>query len=363
MANYLDLHIIRNFPLSCLVRDENGSPKTMTFGGTTRARISSQSEKRPIRLYEKELDKVHFGGIRTRAIATDILNGLTAKGMSQDLANSLSNSVADEYGTLEKEKTKTVLFFSAGEINAMVNEIISAEKEGKIDKLFKTKKKDGKVTYKFNGFSNNLLKNSTIVDIADIAMFGRMVASAPDLSEEGASSFAHMFSVHTCENEIDFFSAVDESSTKSDTGSGHIGELEFNSACYYGCISVNLNIFNESRLKNLPMEARKDILKLFIESCIVTVPGARHNSMFAATMPSSVLGLVRKNTFPLSLANAYEKPIRPSSNGYTEEARKRLELELNKTKETYGRRFGLVKELWFPDNNLDFFMEGLVDNA
>ena len=65
--NLLDLHIIHNYPLSCLCRDENGSPKSVIFGGTIRARISSQSIKRAIREYLKSIDKKHFGGIRMRS--------------------------------------------------------------------------------------------------------------------------------------------------------------------------------------------------------------------------------------------------------------------------------------------------------
>jgi len=51
--NVVDLHIIKSFPVSCLVRGEDGEPKTCLYGGCTRARISSQSIKRSSRIQLK----------------------------------------------------------------------------------------------------------------------------------------------------------------------------------------------------------------------------------------------------------------------------------------------------------------------
>lgn len=44
----IELHILQSFPVSCLNRDDVGSPKTAVFGGVNRARLSSQSLKRAI---------------------------------------------------------------------------------------------------------------------------------------------------------------------------------------------------------------------------------------------------------------------------------------------------------------------------
>jgi CRISPR system Cascade subunit CasC len=361
--NVLELHTIQNFPVSCLNRDENGSPKTAPFGGTTRARISKQSECRAIREYLKSIDKAHFGGVRMRNIATSISTALVAKGMAQDLSAALGNAVADLLGTSENEKTKTILFFSDGEVEAIAQEIVDANASGNLKKIFKiTEDKKTKET-KYECQKGSLLKNAQVVDIADIELFGRMVASDPTLLVDGAVSMSHYISVHTTENEIDFFSAVDESASKEDSGAGHIGEIEFNSACYYGCISINLDLFNNGRLRNLPVEVRRDILAAVIDACIIAVPGARHNSMFAATKPSAVLGIVRKGTFPMSLANAFEKPIPPSSEGYSERARERLASHWEAMKKAYGKRLGVLQEAWFPDVDLDTFSKGLVSNV
>ena len=41
---YVDLHVVQTVPPSCINRDDTGSPKTAVYGGTTRARVSSQPQ-------------------------------------------------------------------------------------------------------------------------------------------------------------------------------------------------------------------------------------------------------------------------------------------------------------------------------
>ncbi|WP_246835457.1 type I-E CRISPR-associated protein Cas7/Cse4/CasC, partial [Micromonospora sp. MH33] len=44
------VHILQTLPASNVNRDNSGSPKTATYGGVRRARVSSQSWKRAVRL-------------------------------------------------------------------------------------------------------------------------------------------------------------------------------------------------------------------------------------------------------------------------------------------------------------------------
>ena len=64
---YLNIHVIQVVPPSCVNRDDAGSPKTCYYGRTLRARVSSHSWKRAIRMYLREF----FGdtGVRTKKIA------------------------------------------------------------------------------------------------------------------------------------------------------------------------------------------------------------------------------------------------------------------------------------------------------
>ena len=46
----IEFHILQSFPVSCLNRDDVGSPKSAMIGGVNRARVSSQCWKRQVRL-------------------------------------------------------------------------------------------------------------------------------------------------------------------------------------------------------------------------------------------------------------------------------------------------------------------------
>ena len=46
----IEFHILQSFPVTCLNRDDVGAPKTAIVGGSTRARVSSQAWKRPVRM-------------------------------------------------------------------------------------------------------------------------------------------------------------------------------------------------------------------------------------------------------------------------------------------------------------------------
>ena len=51
MKTIVEIHALQNFAPSNLNRDDTGAPKDAFFGGTRRARISSQCDKRAIRQY------------------------------------------------------------------------------------------------------------------------------------------------------------------------------------------------------------------------------------------------------------------------------------------------------------------------
>lgn len=64
---YVDFHVLQTVPPSCVNRDDTGSPKTAVYGGTTRARVSSQAWKRAMRLmFRAELLDGEQVGDRTK---------------------------------------------------------------------------------------------------------------------------------------------------------------------------------------------------------------------------------------------------------------------------------------------------------
>ena len=69
----IEVHLIQNFAPSNLNRDDTGQPKSATFGGCRRARISSQSGKRAARMWWKERGTVTVGD-RTKRLQQLLLN-------------------------------------------------------------------------------------------------------------------------------------------------------------------------------------------------------------------------------------------------------------------------------------------------
>ena len=90
----IELHLIQNFAPSNLNRDDTGQPKSATFGGSRRARISSQCSKRNARLLWRERGSASVGE-RTKLLKQELAPRLTAEGRSgeQMWASSITESV------------------------------------------------------------------------------------------------------------------------------------------------------------------------------------------------------------------------------------------------------------------------------
>lgn len=379
--NLIELHILRNYPLSCLNRDENGSPKSFRFGGHARASFSSQCIKRAVRMYLKQTNEKSFGGVRTKYFIKYLEDALLARGINEEQAKTIAIAVGSYYSIPDSKdktgyKTSTSLFISSGEVNAIVEYFLDIINRGELDKVIvlkakKAKKKANKAVEDSDEDEPSVatLKNSAFLknihpsDMGDIALFGRMIANDNSLKIEAITSFSYPFSVNSCSNEIDFFSTVEESSFSTDPGASHIGETEFNSACYYSYVGIDLDELNNGILKTLSVEERKEMLKELIAACIIVTPPASKNSKFAATPPYSVLGLTRHGKFQVSLSNAFEVPIKPGSDGYSVAATKKLSEHWEDNKKTFGKRLGVRTERTFIlGDSLDEFIDGLVDH-
>ncbi|MDD5089519.1 MAG: type I-E CRISPR-associated protein Cas7/Cse4/CasC [Candidatus Wallbacteria bacterium] len=309
----IELHIIQSFPVTCLNRDDVGAPKSAYFGGVPRARVSSQCWKRAIREHLVTSDKsVLFKGKRTRYITTIIKESMEQKGFSDADSSKYAQMICKQiFGEKEVSKnedtTKTMFYFSEEEISRFINtglEVVSKEIPEK-----EKEKELGKACKK-------IVKETGIKDMADISLFGRMVANDVNLKIEGAAMFSHAISTHKVENDIDFFSAVDDLKPGDVEGAGHLGTLEFNSGCYYRYIGLNLDLLKTNLGTAYSVEEMMEVVKEFIKAAVLAVPNARKNSMFGFNPPAYVGGVVRSGQ-PLSMANAFEKPVK-SRDGYIE---------------------------------------------
>jgi CRISPR system Cascade subunit CasC len=342
---HLELHIIQSVPVACLNRDDLNSPKTAVFGGVQRARVSSQSWKRAIREMAKDISPLHFRGERTRLLFEPLVKEMEAANLSADDAEEGAKKLIDALVKLdakstEKVKSTTLYFMSPLELQTLAGTYADTKDVKKALKSI-----DGK----------------SLKDAADISLFGRMVANDHSLTVEAASMFSHALSTHKVDNEIDFFSAVDDLQPKEDSGAGMTGTLEFNSATYYRFAALNLDMLADvEHLESMTREERRNVVRTFVEATIKAIPGARKNTMNGNTLPVYVLGVVREKGHPIQLVNAFENPV-CSSQGYAAKSIELLKSEYARLKATW--EIEAVFEASIPEIDMKAFLDGVVDHV
>lgn len=160
---------------------------------------------------------------------------------------------------------------------------------------------------------------------ADIALFGRMLAEQPGRNTDGSCQVAHPISTHKVDMEMDYFTAVDDLNPAESTGAGMIGVVGFNSACYYRYALVDRdqlarNLARKTERSNgrwtRELEAKDyedadKVIKAFLEAMVYAIPTGKQNSFAAQNLPTFGMFVRRKDGVPISLANAFAKPIRP----------------------------------------------------
>lgn len=337
----IELHILQSFPVSCLNRDDVGAPKSAIFGGVNRARISSQCLKRAARLHARDISEADvFKGQRSRLLLKRFEKALREAGVAEKDAPEKAKAIAETFSKLDKKEgsdVTTAVFLSPDEIRQIAGKVAAGEEPKKAAKKVQR------------------------LDAADIALFGRMVANDASLNVEGAALFSHALSTHKADNDIDFFSAVDDvkaASGAEDAGAGMIGTLEFTSACYYRYCALNLDLLaSDSHLGGLDLAQRRAVVDAFLRAVIEAVPGARKNSMNAHVKPDFVLGIYKERGQPVQLVNAFESPVK-TNGGFSKASREALLEHHEQLKKTWS--IENAEELVIPDVPLGELVEKLT---
>jgi CRISPR system Cascade subunit CasC len=175
----------------------------------------------------------------------------------------------------------------------------------------------------------------------DIALFGRMVADAADLSVDAATQVAHAISVHAVENESDYFTAVDDRNTDAEPGAGMIGTVEFNSATLYRYAALDVNLLHRNlgeglRADEPATEPVRRAVQAFIHGFVTSLPTGKMNTFGNHTLPDAVVVKLRTDR-PVNFAGAFEKPV-PSSftAGHLEAAAQTLATYIPQCEEAFG---------------------------
>lgn len=327
----IEFHILQAFPVTCLNRDDVGAPKTAIVGGVQRARVSSQSWKRPVRMAMQE-----FGaklGVRTKHVALTIQQACLDLGATSEQASACGEMLATYFSK------DTLLFFTLTEAKAFA--------EYAKEKTFDVKQLKDKEAHKVAKKALN-----PALDGVDIALFGRMVAQAADLNVEAAASFSHAISTHKTSNEVEFFTALDDLATEP--GSAHMGSLEFNSATYYRYVSLDLGQLYESLAgQNVP-----EAVENFTKALFVAVPAARQATQSGASPWEFAKVLVRKGQ---RLQVPFETAIKAKDGGgFVQPSIEFLSGYLAKQEKLHGSLFGKQAEYTYSQEG-DFSIDVLVD--
>ncbi len=321
MKTLVEIHALQNYAPSNLNRDDTGAPKDALFGGTRRARISSQCLKRSVREHFKGLieQKVLVSddiACRTKRVLDDLIKALVANGKDKSEADAKARLAlaAMELTVKDDGKSEYLLFLGQREISAVAKVILdkwnsiaapdAAPVEGK--KAGKAKKQAAQNADP--DLKKALLEVFNGGKALDVALFGRMLADMPEKNQNAACQVAHAISTHAVEREFDFYTAVDDLKPEDTAGADMMGTVEFNSACFYRYAVLDW----EKLLANLQGDKKlaSKGLRAFLEGFVVAEPTGKQNTFAAHNPPEFVAISVRRNGAPRNLANAFETGIR-----------------------------------------------------
>lgn len=293
---YIDVHVLQTIPPSCVNRDDTGSPKTARFGGVRRARVSSQAWKKAMRdEFALLLDDSEIGrrtkdsvGMIAEYILEELpsIEGDEALGMAEEALKVTGISV-------KAGKTDYLLFMSPLQARTLARLAISARESGA-----KIAAKDAKAILN--------PKERPTLNAADIALFGRMVADAPNLNVDAAAQVAHAIGIEEASTEFDYYTAMDDRSPEDNAGAGMIGTVEFLSSTLYRYATLDVYHLGENLGST---KAAAKTVEAFLQAFVRSMPTGKQNTFANRTVPSAVIIQLR-DTQPVSLANAFESPVR-----------------------------------------------------
>jgi len=308
----VEIHILQNLPPANLNRNDTGQPKDCEFGGIRRARISSQCLKRSIRtsdaFHSHLQDRI---AIRTKRSAEPLAKRLVEQhGHDPETAKPLAEAVVGSMLGWDEAKgqTKVLFYVGYGELDRLA-ELIHGQAEDLTETLHALRelpedsaKKDREAAEK--AFSNAVgeavkrFKNEQKdhVRAVDIALFGRMLAEAPDLNIDAACQVAHAISTNKVDMDFDYFTAVDDLNPDEETGAGMIGTTGFNSSCFYRYALIDADQLAENLGGDRGLAAEG--IRAFLAASYQAIPTGKQKNML----------IKRLQTWVVPLAVGYTRP-------------------------------------------------------
>ncbi|NEA15569.1 type I-E CRISPR-associated protein Cas7/Cse4/CasC [Streptomyces halstedii] len=363
---FLSLHVLETLVAVLPVRDENGSPKSLVYGGAERHMISSQARRRAERVHARDRANAGVGalagrstGLRTREWAL-----ITAASLADDhgwdrdealvTARAVIEATGLKFGDPNKKTvahlTKVLLFAPADtgvRIAAHVAE--HAEelrdwRDGYLRAQAEATKKSARKGARKTGpepeeaaaavplpplpkeHRDAVLFALAPRDAIDIALYGRFLAEIADSPNvDGAVQSGHAFTVHEAEQVDDFYAAADDAKlhrkrnaldfldSADDAGAGMTGYQSLISGTFYRhAVLDRRQLVNNLRAAGMTeaeaVETALDAEKEFVNAFVEAFPEAKKNST-ASTGSLPALVLAFEGERPYNYAAAFQLPV------------------------------------------------------
>lgn len=323
---FLQIHTLTSYHAALLNRDDAGLAKRIPFGNAERMRVSSQCLKRHWRLALNQLLSLP-SGIRSRhffdrevcrRVIADGVDEATARELTEKLMGAVIQSKdAREKGSLF---LKQPVLFGQPEADYFVTLIRECATTNAADpkKLLEERMKEHKKNFRA------VLEAAGGDDLMagiEGALFGRFVTSDILARTDASVHVAHAFTVHALDNEVDYFTVVDDlKESWEDAGAAHAGDMELGAGLFYGYVVVDVPLLisnlcgcdhREWRGQPEAVNDARDVLTGLVQSIATVSPGAK----LGATAPYARTDCALLETGaaqPRSLANAYLEHLRPN---------------------------------------------------
>ncbi|MGW6026552.1 type I-E CRISPR-associated protein Cas7/Cse4/CasC [Streptomyces sp. NPDC055099] len=366
-SQFLSLHLLETLVAVLPVRDENGAPKSIVYGGTERHMITSQARRRAERIHTRDRANAGRGalagratGIRTREWALLTARALTSQhGWETDEAVRTARAVIEatglKFGEPDKKTvanlTRVLLFAPADAgtriaahiaeqaetLRAWTEEYVTAQtaaaikkKRGRKGAVQEDPEEDTAAEVKPPALPAEtraaILTALAPRDAIDIALYGRFLAEIADSPNvDGAVQSSHAFTVHEAEQVDDFYAAADDAKldrkknaldfldAADDSGAGMTGYQSLITGTFYRHAVLdrrklrrNLQAagMTEQEAEEASVAAESEFVAAFVEA----FPEAKKNST-ASTGSLPALVLAFEGERPYNYAAAFQAPV------------------------------------------------------
>ncbi|MEU6441881.1 type I-E CRISPR-associated protein Cas7/Cse4/CasC [Streptomyces sp. NPDC047046] len=371
---YLSLHLLETLVAVLPVRDENGMPKSLVYGGVERHMITSQARRRAERIHARDRANRgegalagHATGMRTREWALLAARELErVHGWDAEEAVRLTRAVLEAVGLKFGDPAKKtvgnrtkVLVFAPSDTDARIAahlhenadvlrewasayleaQATAAKKKGTrgrkaAEESEKAEAAPAKVPALPTSTKDAVLAALAPRDAVDIALYGRFLAEiAASPNVDGAVQSSHAFTVHEAEQTDDFYAAADDAKldrkrdavsfldSADDSGAGMTGYQSLISGTFYRhAVLDRAQLRRNLRAAGMPAEeieatARAAELE-FVNAFVEAFPEAKKNSTASTgSLPGLVLAFEGER--PYNYAAAFQTAVdeRPGGDG------------------------------------------------